>query len=120
MSKIKKTEEKTQKQLQQPVSSVRSYFTEDINKRISEMTIPQMFAILKDVPDSETWIAILKYNQERMLFSQSTLFSADPFKDQTLIARQQGIMLGMSDLQNAIINLVTPEDDLFESPTEQG
>lgn len=104
--------------VQQPVASVREYFTDAINEQINEMSIKEMADILKNLPSSRIWIAILKYNQERLLFSQSILFSADPFKDPTNMARQQGVMLGLSDLQNAVIELNTEktqeeEDDEF-------
>lgn len=105
---------------QQPMSPMRNYFTPEINQKIAEMTIEEMYALLKDLPNTELWIAILKYNEQRMLYSQNSLFSGDPFKEPTNMARNQGIMLGLSDMQNAVIQLNTPtpkseqtdEDDL--------
>lgn len=93
--------------MQQPVASSREYFTDDINEQVNAMESKEMMSIIKDLPSSRIWIAILKYNQERMLYSQSILFSADPFKNPTEMARQQGIMLGLSDLQSAVIDLNT-------------
>lgn len=90
---------------QQPVINNRNYFTKEINEGISEMSHKQMFGLLKSLPESEMWIAILKYNQERLYVSQNALFSLDPFKDPTSIAKYQGVMLGISDLQNAVITL---------------
>lgn len=90
---------------QQPVTNDRNYFTREIIERISEMSQKQMFSLLKSLPESELWIAILKYNQERLYVSQNALFSLDPFKDPTNIAKYQGVMLGISDLQNAVITL---------------
>lgn len=95
----------------QPIQPVRGYFTEEISKAVSDMTVKEMAAILKELPDTQFWIAVLKYNQERLQISQATLFSADPVKDPTLIARHQGIMLGLSDMQNAVIQLVTPQPE---------
>ena len=93
--------------VQQPIASVRDYFTDEINEQVNGMSLKEMADVLKNLPSNRIWIAILKYNQERLLFSQSILFSADPFKDPTNMARQQGVMLGLSDLQNAVIELNT-------------
>lgn len=93
--------------VQQPISSAREYFTDDINEQVNAMDTKEMVEVLKGIPSTRIWIAILKYNQERLLYSQSMLFSADPFKNPTEMARQQGILLGLSDLQNAVIELNT-------------
>lgn len=93
--------------VQQPIAGVREYFTDAINEQVNGMSLPEMADLLKGLPQSRIWIAVLKYNQERLLYSQSILFSADPFKNPTDMARQQGVMLGLSDLQNAVIELNT-------------
>lgn len=98
------------KEVKQPIQNVREYFTPDINAAIGSMSIKEMLSILKELPGSMFWIAILKYNQERLGVTQSALFSGDPGKDPTGMARQQGIMLGISDLQNVVIQLNAPQE----------
>lgn len=77
------------------------------------MSMPQeeMFRELVALEGSRLWIAILKYTQIRLHISQGAIMSADPHKDPTLIARHQGIMLGLSDLQNAVIMLKAEQDE---------
>ena len=82
------------------------YFTAEIDEKIRTMTEPEMLQILKSMEQSEYWIAILKYNAVRLSMSQSALFAGDPVKDPTGMSRQQGIMLGLSDLQNGVITMV--------------
>lgn len=84
---------------------IRSYFTEEIDSKISGMTNEEMTNLLKSLINLPEWIAILKYNQGRLRFAQDFLFTADPAKDPTNIARNQGVMMGISDLQNAVISL---------------
>lgn len=108
-----------QDQTQQPVSEIRDYFTKDINDQISGMSGPEMLTLLKELSDTRYWIAILKYNSERLAFSQNFLFSADPFKDPTGIARYQGVMLGLSDLSNAVI-MTLQEDENKVREAEEG
>lgn len=104
--------------VQQPVASVREYFTDAINEQVNEMTLAEMADLLRNLPMSRVWLAIIKYNQERILYSQSILFSADPFKNPTDMARQQGVMLGLSDLQNAVIELNTEKEEDGEEDVE--
>jgi len=40
-----------------------------------------------------------------MSIAQNSLYTLDPFKDQTAIARTQGMLLGMVDLQEMVIML---------------
>lgn len=82
------------------------YYTAEIERQIREMSEEEMFRTLGNLEETPFWIAILKYNALRTLYSQSALNSGDPFKDPTSIARNQGVMLGISDLQNAIISIV--------------
>ena len=82
------------------------YFTEDVHTRMRSMTEEDMIQKLRNMEQSEYWIAILKYNQMRLSVSQSALFIGDPVKEPAAMARQQGVMLGLSDLQNAVVSLV--------------
>ncbi len=81
------------------------YFTQDIEDKVRAMSDEDMFKLLAQLEQSEFWIAMLRYNQIRSSYTQSAILSADPVKDPTLIARNQGIMIGLSDLQNAVIML---------------
>lgn len=92
-----------------PSSPVAEYFNKEINERIGSMTDDQMIALLKDLEGSAFWIAILRYNQQRLLYLQSALMSGDPVGDPSAMRLNQGIMLGLSDLQSAVIHLVKPK-----------
>lgn len=81
------------------------YFTEDMNKTIREMSDAEMFRKLLNFEESESFLAFVRYNQIRATHCQSSILAADPVTSPTLIARNQGIMLGLSDLQNAVIML---------------
>lgn len=105
---VKKNESEN---IQQPIEPVRSYFTNEINERIASMTNDEMLELLKELENTNMWIAILRYTQQRLQHTQGSLYSADPFKDPTNLARTQGMMLGLSDLQNAVIILVTQKDE---------
>ncbi len=88
-------------------SSASAYFTPEIESKIASMGPQEMQEVLKAMVSTPTWIALLKYNQDRLRYVQSSLFYTDPVKEPTEIARTQGIMLGLSDFQNAVIGLVT-------------
>lgn len=112
---MSKENDNAAQQPQQPIQTVRSYFTAERNAAINDLPMDQMYQLLKELESSTFWTAILKYNQERLKYTQNSLIAGDPFKDPTNMARTQGIMMGISDLQNAIIHLVTapekePED----------
>lgn len=86
------------------------YFTEDMHKTIREMSDEKMFELLLALEQTETWLALVRYNQIRSSYSQSSILSSDPITQATLISRNQGIMLGLADLQNAIIMLRQGKD----------
>lgn len=89
----------------QPISVSGDYFTEQVNSAMAAITDEQMYRLLSELEGTEVWWAILKYNQSRLRQSQSAIIAGDPFKDPTNLARHQGIMLGLSDLQNAVVLL---------------
>ena len=94
-----------------PASSVpqmtptQDYFTQEVDTLIREMPEKEMLRELLVLEGTRSWIAILKYNQIRLSQSQTAIFSGDPIKEPTNMIRNQGIMLGISDLQNAVIML---------------
>lgn len=92
-------------------SPVAEYFTKEINDRIASMTDNQMIALLKDLEGSAFWVAILRYNQQRLLHLQGALMSGDPVGDPSSMRLNQGVMLGLSDLQSAVIHLITPKKE---------
>ena len=97
--------------IQGPSSPVAEYFNKDVNSRIASMTDDQMIALLKDLEGSAFWVAILRYNQQRLLHLQGALMSGDPVNDPSSMRLNQGIMLGLSDLQSAVIHLVKPKEE---------
>lgn len=83
--------------------AMEDYFDKDIQAMIEEMEVSEMKALFVELADSRFWIAIMKYNKDRLRIAQNALFTLDPFKDQTSMARYQGIMSGMLDLPEAVI-----------------
>jgi hypothetical protein len=84
-----------------------AYFTPEIESKIAAMGPQEMQEVLKAMVSTPAWIALLKYNQDRLRYVQGSLFYTDPVKEPTEIARTQGIMLGLSDFQNAVIGLIS-------------
>ena len=94
------------------------YFTAEIEDKIRNLSEEDMYKNLSNLEQSEFWIAILKYNQIRLSMSQSALFAGDPVKEPTMMTRQQGIMLGLSDLQNAVITIVQNKEQAAKEDAE--
>lgn len=87
-----------------PVSPIRSYFAnKDIVEAMNSLTEEDMLRRLVNLEQTEYWPAILKYNQMRLQHSQAAINIGDPFKDPTNLARNQGVMIGLLDLQNAVV-----------------
>lgn len=101
-----------------PLVKLRNYITEDVISAISSMDKDEMNASLVELSGTRHWIAILRYSMERMSFAQSSLFSLDPFKDQTSMARLQGIVTGMTDLPDAVYGLVHKSNDIVKKEEE--
>ena len=100
-------------------SNTQKYFTKEIFDRITGMSNSQMKELLKELEGTEFWIAILKYNQDRMRVIQDGLFSIDPFKDPTNMARNQGIGIGLSDLADAVVTLKYAAEKSENPETEE-
>ena len=96
--------------MDEDVKTIQDYFTADVNDRIRDISEQEMLKKLRNLEQSDYWIAILKYNQIRISISQSALFTGDPIKDPAGMTRQQGLMLGLSDLQNAVITLTQEKE----------
>ena len=91
--------------------AVQSYFTKEVNDAVGEMADDVMWAKLRQLETSEYWIAVLRYNNLRLLNAQSALNTMDPVQNPSAISRQQGAMMGLVDLQNSIIIMVEDEKE---------
>lgn len=107
-------------QFQQPVQPTREYFTAEVNERIQKMTEEEMLRELEALEQTRAWVAILKYTQVRLQQSQTAVLSGDPYRDPTQIARNQGVMLGLCDLQNAVILLKLDREQQEQQQQPQG
>ena len=91
-----------------PVSNVRNYFTKEINDQIQEMGMKEMESLLKEMVSLRQWIALLKYTGIRMSHLEASLRVANPYKEPDKISQFQGIMAGLSDVENYVIDLNAP------------
>lgn len=85
--------------------AIKNYFTQDVFTKIREMSDGEMKTHLKELEGTPVWFAILKYIQERAAFMQNSLYTLDPAKEATQIARCQGMLSGVGDLQDAVLSL---------------
>lgn len=94
--------------------SPEEFFNKNFGEAIEEMKNDEMTQVLKELAESREFVAILKYNRMRKQVIQGSLFTMDPIKDPTAMARAQGMLAGMSDLEDAIFHLTkreVPEED---------
>lgn len=82
---------------------IKSYFQSELNKLADEMTNAEMIEQLKELEETRYWIAITKYVQDRMLVAQGSLCVLDPITRAASIARAQGILSGLLDLQDMLV-----------------
>ena len=82
---------------------VQTFFDENLNNLVDDMTEGEMLSLLKELEETRYWIAIVRYVQERMVIAERTLILVDPIKEGTQLARTQGILNGLMDLHNMII-----------------
>lgn len=106
-------EEKIKKPKAADVSkdAVKEYFTKDLLGNVDSMTSDEMISLLKELESTRYWIAIVKYSHQRLTSAQQALITLDPFKEPTAMARYQGVMSGISDLQEAVISLKKKSED---------
>lgn len=88
------------------------YFNEDINSKIKDMTPSDRDALLLSLEGTKYWIAILKYCQDRTNYCQNGLLTTDATKEPGKICQLQGVLMGISDLQNAVITLKERSDSI--------
>ena len=108
--------EKTQNEAKKPTSNVKSYFTAELNEKVSAMSLKEMETTLKGMVTGREWIAILKYSGVRMGVLENKLKITRPVDAEGIYALSwtQGAMAGLCDLENYVIDLnspVTGEDD---------
>ena len=92
-------------------NNLQTYFTEEINTKISEMSNDDMTNMLKELENTGFWIAVLKYSQDRAEVARNGLYSLDPIKELAQICRLQGMVSGIYDLVTAVIDLRTKADE---------
>ena len=91
--------------------SIKSYLTPELINASRKMTPSEMRELLRSLKDQRYWVAIIKYCLERLSLAQNGLFTLDPFKDQTQMARYQGAIGGLFDLPDAVEMLLATEKE---------
>lgn len=74
-------------------------------EKIKNMTEEEMADVVVDIKGSKFWIAYKKYILARMKIVESSLYTMDPYKQSTELARNQGIRMGLMDFEGYIISL---------------
>jgi hypothetical protein len=87
------------------IDEIKKYFTEDIRSQIRELSYQDMRDSLKELEGTPFWFAILKYTQDRIAVIQDSFLTLDPIKDSVQMARYQGAITGILDLQDAVLTL---------------
>ena len=106
----KKDPEISQEQMQMAAAQmIQGYFTREVNDQVRDMSNDMMQKKLRELEGSEYWIAILRYNNLRLLNAQSAINTIDPISNPSAIRRLQGTMEGLVDLQNGIIQMAMSE-----------
>lgn len=82
-----------------------NYFTKEKQDLINSMSNDEMYGLLLDLESTNFWLAILKYSQQRQAVAQNALITGDPIKNPTEMCRNQGILMGQSDLAQMVIML---------------
>ena len=82
---------------------------------IEKMDHEQMMQELKALSETKYWIAIIKYFQMRRAVATGGICTMDPVKDPTAIARTQGALSGLSDLEEMVYRLNNPVESEEES-----
>jgi hypothetical protein len=82
-----------------------NYFNKRRMDAITSMTKDDMWKTLSGLEKSVYWNALLKYMFERSQMVEGSLKTADPVTQLVAICRNQGILLGFSDIIEAIIKI---------------
>ena len=87
------------------MDEIKNYFTKDIQDQVRSVSNEDMLVHLKSLEGTPLWFAILKYTQDRIAVIQSSFLSLDPLKEASKISQYQGVITGMLDLQDMVLNL---------------
>jgi hypothetical protein len=87
------------------IDEIKNYFNEDVKTRIREMSNEDMKNAFKSLEGTEAWFAILKYIQDRTAVTQDSFLVIDPVKEPSKISQYQGIIAGLWDLPDAVLNI---------------
>ena len=87
------------------MDDIKNYFTDDIRATIRGISNEEMKNALKSLEGTPVWFAILKYTQDRIGVIQDSFLTLDPAREGTKMARYQGAITGMLDLQDAVLSL---------------
>lgn len=104
-----KKDESVPKTPDQISSYISSYFTKEINDRIVSMSAKEMENIMREMIDTQQWIALLKYTRMRTPLLDASLRSVNPIKDPYTVAWSQGALAGLCDIETYIIELNAPK-----------
>lgn len=99
--------------------AIKNYFTLDVFSRIREIDNGLMKTLLREIEGKPVWFALLKYTQERVSVMQNSLLTLDPAKNATEIARTQGMISGLFDLQEAILTLKYESEKAADPKTKE-
>lgn len=91
----------------------------DITTQLQDMTEDDMRQRLKELVGSQYWPAILKYFDSRSSFVEGALRTIDPFKEPTQVARNQGLLMGLGDLEEAVSLLIEEDKQRKEDKKEK-
>lgn len=106
-------------QVQQSVAqALQEYFTPEINEAIRELSDAEMHNQMRSLEQSQYWVPLLKYINQRFLVAQSVINQVDPTKDPGQIRLVQGHMQGLTDIQNYVIQLVMIEKNAQKNAEE--
>ena len=94
----------------------KNYFTEEIREQIRTLTNEDMRHALKSLEGTVQWFAIIKYTQDRIASIQDSFLTLDPIKDSVKMARYQGAITGMLDLQDAVLTLIYENKKVENNP----
>lgn len=93
------------------MTSVDEFFNKQFGESINVMTDDEMSGLLKDLQNTRHWVAILKYMQFRRSVATGSLCTMDPVQNPTAIARTQGALSGLSDLEEMVFRLNQEKED---------
>ena len=127
MKKTKKIKEKQETLEEKPVEELVETEAEKSKEEeksptfltYSEMTDKQMEHYLFQLSGSIYYQAILRLNRLKDAEILNTLASNDPFKEPTLLARNQGERIGLFNLENKVEKLIKKNKEVNMSKEEK-